>query len=320
MSNEDTQFEKESAEQVAVLSRQIIEQIVNAPSGELVKAGSASSNMIRRKIRENGFSRLVIPHRMVAKDDLNYESGTELPVVVGEMEPESPGAVSLTFNDTPDTAFYGLDKFTVYFSKISTREFTKNVDELHTYKNDVRGIITDNALKDMQTEEDARFIKLVDEIVGAYGGTGKSGLQQAHEINGDLVRDTYVEALSHLEDRDLNNGMFLMNRKTAKKFLKWDREEIGGDLAQDLFKEGLAALDKFVIMGVPHAATIKRNLIPDQVVYQFTEPDYLGRAYILQDVTMYVEKKKDILRFSAEEKLGLSIANVSSCNKVSFTV
>lgn len=317
--SEETQV-KESAEQVEALSRSIIESIVNAESGELKQASQASSTMIRRRIRENGFSRLVIPYRQVSDGDLNYERGTELPVIVGEMEPDSPGAVSLTFNDTPDTAFYGLEKFSVYFSKISTPEFTKNVDELRTYKTDVRGVITDNALKDIQTEEDARFIKLIDEIVGAYAGVGKSGKQQAHEITGDISRDTYVEILSHLEDRDLNNGMFLMNRKTAKKFLKFDRSEIGGDLAEKLLREGMAALEKFVIMGVPHAATIKRDLVPDQVVYQFAEPDYLGRAYILDDVKMYVEKKKDILRFCAQEKIGLTIANVSAVNKAKFAV
>jgi len=35
-----------------------------------------------------------------------------------------------------------------------------------------------------------------------------------------------------------------MNRKTAKQFLTFDRSEIGGDLAQDLLKEGLTALSE----------------------------------------------------------------------------
>jgi hypothetical protein len=58
---------------------------------------------------------------------------------------------------------------------------------------------------------------------------------------GGITRDTYKEVLSKLEDQNLNNGIILMNRRTAKEFLSWDRSEIGGDLAQDLFKQGLSA-------------------------------------------------------------------------------
>jgi hypothetical protein len=50
-----------------------------------------------------------------------------------------------------------------------------------------------------------------------------------------------------------------MNRRTAKEFLKFDRSEIGGDLAQDLFKQGLTALQEAMIFGVKHIFTIKRN-------------------------------------------------------------
>ena len=54
--------------------------------------------------------------------------------------------------------------------------------------------------------------------------------------------------LSILENQNLNNGVILMNRKTAKQFLTFDRSEIGGDLAQDLFKDGLTALQQAKIM------------------------------------------------------------------------
>ena len=301
-----------------VLSRQLLSAIQEAGEGHLKNASEASSQMIRRRIRENGFSRLILPYKNIGDADLNYLPDTELPVIVEEMEPDSPGAKSITFNDTADTQFYRADKFVVYFNKITTPEFTKNIDELRTYKQDLRGVITDNALKDIQTEEDSRFIKTVDRIIGAITGVGESGVQQNFEINGDITRDTYTETLTKLTRRDLNNGVFLMNRETAVKFLKWDRSEIGGDLAERMFNDGLGALEEAKIMGVRHIFTIKRDLVPDDVVYQFAEPGFLGRAYQLQEVTMYVEKRKDILRFCALEKIGVTIANVSAVNRTKF--
>jgi hypothetical protein len=297
-----------------VMSKKLLDAISRADDGLLKNASDAGTQMIRRRLRENGFSRLILPYKQVSDADLNYLPNTELPVIVEEMEPESPGAKAIPFNDTADTAFYRGDKFVVYFCKITTPEFTKNVDELRTYKNDLRQVITDNALKDIQTEEDGRFIKEVDRICAA----GDAGVTQDITINDIITRQSYTEALSYLEDRNLNNGVFLMNRHTAKDFLRLNRTEIGGDLAETLFKSGLTGLQSAEVFGVRHIFTLKRDLVPDGVVYQFAEPNFLGRAYVLQDVTMYVEKKKDILRFSAQEKIGITFANVAGLNKVTF--
>lgn len=302
-----------------VLSKKLLDSITAADDGLLKNASEASTQMIRRRLRENGFSRLIIPFKSVSNSDLNYLPDTELPVIVEEMEPDSPGAKAIPFNDTADTAFYRGDKFVVYFCKITTPEFVKNVDELRTYKNDLRQIITDNSLKDIHTEEDSRTIKEVDQIVGtANTADGAADVQQNFEIAGGITRANYKEVLNHLEDRELNNGLFLMNRHTIKEFLEWDHDEIGGELSERIFKEGASALNEAKIFGVRHAITMKRALVPDNVIYQFAEPNYLGRAYVLQDVTMYVKKEKDILRFVAHEKIGMTFANVSGCNKTTF--
>ena len=78
-------------------------------------------------------------------------------------------------------------------------------------------------------------------------------------------------------------------------------------------------MGKFVRFGVPHLATIKRLMVPDNVVYQFSEQEYLGKGYQLQEPTMFVEKKKDILRFCAQEKLGFTIGNVRAVARTLFT-
>ena len=301
-----------------VFNRGLLDALQNANEGLLKNASESSSRMVRRRIRENGFGRLILPFKPVADSDLNYLPDTELPVIIEEMEPESPGAKAISFNDTADTAFYRGDKFVVYFCKIVTPEFTKNIEELRTYKSDLRGVVTDNALKDMHTEEDSRFVKNLDRIVGAVAGVGDSGVCQNFEINSLIRRSNYGDIQNYLEDRNLNNGVYLMNRKTSKAFLKWGRDELGGDTAEKLALEGLSALTEAKIMGVRHIFTIKRDLVPDGVIYQFAEPGFLGKAYELMPITMFVEKKKDILSFSAMEKIGLTIANTAAVNRVKY--
>ena len=101
-----------------VFNKDLLEAIAGAEDGHLKKASAAASKMVRRRIRENGFSRLVLPYKQISDSDLNQLPDTELPVIIEEMEPESPGAKSIAFNDSADTEFYRGDKFVVFFSKI----------------------------------------------------------------------------------------------------------------------------------------------------------------------------------------------------------
>ncbi len=99
-----------------VLSKQLLQAIDEAPDGHLKRASNASSEMVRRRIRENGFQRLIIPFKQISDGDLTELPDTERPVVIEEMEPDSPGAKSISFNDSADTDFFRGDKFVVYFA------------------------------------------------------------------------------------------------------------------------------------------------------------------------------------------------------------
>jgi hypothetical protein len=319
---------------IDVLNREIIDAISDAEEGNIKSASTAGSNMIRRRIREDGFARNIITPKTITNDMLDRVPEHDRPVMIEDMEPDSKGAKSIPFGDSSDTEFYYGTKYLCVFNVITTPEFTKDINELRTYKMDLRRVITDNALRDIQTEEDTRFVEVIDTVCGASfaanGGAagsvttvnGQAGHSQSYtykkRTTGEIGRKDYVECLSSLENQNLNNGVFLMNRKTAKEFLKMDRSEAGGDLSQELFTSGLKALSEATVFGVRHLFTIKADLVPNDQVYHFAEPEFLGRFYTLQDPTMYVEKKKDILRFSARETISVTIANLSGVARSKF--
>lgn len=302
-----------------IFNPQFVNAIDQAADGHCKNASASTSKMIRRKLRENGFLRLVIDPVPITDADLDRALETDLPRMIEDMEPDSPGAVVLPFDDSPDTSPYRGDRFEIVFCKISTREYTKNRDQLRTYRMDLRQVITDNSLRDMHTCEDATFVKLSDRVVGPASGLGLSGVQQNFEIAGQITRQTYKDTKNHLEDLQLNNGVYVLNRHTANEFLGWNHDEEGGPIAAEVAQKGHKAWAKFERFGIPHIATIKRDLVPDNVVYQFTEPNFLGRFYVLEDITMFIERRKDIIRMSAQEKIGVAIANVKGICRTKFT-
>ena len=320
-----TQTENPQPEDIQSLNRKMVDQLAAADQGEVKSASAAGSQMIRRRIREEGFTRRIIPPATVTNDDLDRVVNHDRPVIIEDMEPLSKGAISMPFGDATDSQTYYGNKFVCVFNKISTPEWTKDINELRTYRMDLRQVITDNSLKDVQTNEDGGFIGGINSMVGAANGLGAGGVAQnfnvistASESVAMFGRGDYSKVLSVLENQNLNNGIILMNRKTAKTFLTFNRSEIGGDLAQSLFTDGLTALQEAKIFGVKHLFTIKRDLVPDGVVYLFAEPQFLGRFYTLQELTMFVEKKKDILRVSANETISITVANVLAAAKVNF--
>src|SRR4051812_28020172 len=172
-----------ATEKDPILSKDILDRIIDSPDGEIKNASAAGTQMIRRRIREDGFTRRIIPPQTVTNDDLDRVLEHDRPVIIEDMEPHSRGAKSIPFGDSADTQFYYGNKYACVFNPITTPEWTKDINELRTYRMDLRQVITDNSLKDMQTEEDGKFIAMVDTIVGSTSGVGSAGVQQNFNIS-----------------------------------------------------------------------------------------------------------------------------------------
>lgn len=313
-------FELDNLNDPKVFNKEFLDRIQNGGSDALEKAASATTKMLRTQLREEGFLRKIIPPQSISNEDLNRTLEHDRPIRIEDMENNIKGAASLPFNVSSDAQFFYGRRFPIEFWTIRTPKFTKSIYELGTYNMDLRQVVTENMLKDIQTEEDGQFINLCDKIVGPTAGNPSpiTNLTQNHNISGGITRDNYPEIKKYLEKARLNNGVFLMNRATAKEFEKWDHDEIGGELSQDIYRGGLASQGDSTILGVPHIFTLKDEMVPDNVVYLFTEPNFLGRFYTLQDVTMFVERKQDQICFEATECIGFSIANIFGVHKVKF--
>ncbi len=305
-------------ETVAEANSTIMAELEKGGDGINKYASSRGTTMIRRELKENGFCRRILPPEPIVNEDLDRVLDHDQPVMICDMESKSKGASTIPFGGAADTQFYYGDKYELVFYPITTPEWTKDINELRTYKQDLRQVTTNNSLNSIEVEEDSNFIGLCEEIVGASNGVGATGVQQNFAVNNTITRSSYRRILEPLEKQNLNNGIVLMNRITAKAFLDFDRSEIGGDMAQALFTQGLSALTESKVYGIPHIFTIKRNIIPDGQVWIFSEPNFTGRFGELEKTNLYIEKKKHILRFSAMELIGVTIANVASVAKFTF--
>lgn len=311
-----------SAQDLA-LSREFVDRICAAGEGALEKAAAATTEITRLRMREEAFSPNILPYDNIDNSMLDRAVNTEHPFMICEMEGAQFGSKTMNFNDTGDTAPFYANKYVIIFSGHTTPEWTKDLNLLRTYRSDVRSMIVDNALRDLGRMKDKAFMKLSREIVGPTPGRIAPGRKSTRQVQnvllpGRLDRDNLVSAKKYLKQRALPDGIWLCNFVTWSEFERWTRNEMGGDFAQTLIKDGTKAFGKAEFSGIPFIVTLMTDLVGNGEIWQYTAPNYLGRAGVLEQPRMYLRKDKNIIRFSCREMIGCTIANTAGVQRVEF--
>jgi len=302
-----------------------LQSLTEAQDGQIKLASTGATDYTRLILRESSVVPAVQPPQTITMERLvrpTSSAGGDVPeigMVECEREPGSPGSRTVPFSAGPVQNTYRGDVYYIKISTDETPELYKNVDQLGLYKMDLRQVVTDNLLKDLDNLVDYRYFQTIKDITGSdVNADGAGGYRQYREVLGGITRANYAETVRPLQDATLNNGVFVMGRQTAIDFLKWGRDEVGGDLAERLLQDGLNALDKFMLNGVPHVASIKKTLFPKGHVFHFAPPNFLGRYYEYQAPTVYVKKERDLIYVYAKRKYGYGIGNEAAVARTVF--
>ena len=312
---------------VSIINSQILESLINDDASTFEKKAQASAtNYTRMQIREDSFAFKILPPEKATDDMLRYDLSEDL-AIVWEKEPDSPAAKWVPLQTVPDGEYIKSSRYIIPFARVLTPDFRKDIDELRTTKQDIRKILTDNAIKDGLAEIDSKFISTVNSIVFDAEGPGLpnriSEKCQWMDFEDPLNRDTFAEATKMLPAANKEgkyvsrNYCCLMNEITARDLLKLDRNEVGGDKSQDFFLNGLTTA---TIMGIKCLFTIKSNLIPTGWVYFFAEPDWLGKCFYLTDWTMYVKKEAFFISMFSYWMGGFAFGNTAAMALARFNV
>lgn len=300
----------------AMLNQTIFDQL-NTPGMEKT-AIDAINDFTRTKMREDGFYRRIIPPLQISNDELDRQVDTDKPVKVVDKEPDSPAAIAIPFATLPTNIYIRGPRYRVMFDRIVTSRFTKDVDELRTWVMDIRQVLSDNAIKDMLAEEDSKFLSAVNSaLIGQDQTVPTSGVPQWSSISGGITRETLQDAFKIMPKTPfhLETHTVLINNVTIREVMKWGRDEMGGDFAQDLVKNGWSEQN---FMNARWIISIKRDLVPDDNIFMFADPKFIGKSYLLEDTTMYIKREAYMLEFFAYETTGGSIGHTGGLARATF--
>lgn len=305
-------------EESRMLSKVIYDKLGSRDSALIKQAEDIVNDFTRTKVREDGFYRRAMPPTPITNDELDRQVDTDKPVKIIDKEPDSPAAISIPFATLPTNLYIRGPRYRVMFDRIATPRFTKDVDELRTWHMDIRQILSDNAIKDMLAEEDGKFLRAVNTaLVGPGLTVPTSGTVQYEVISGGITRDTLCDSLKVMPNTpsNLEVHVVLVNNITIKEVMKFGHNEMGGTLSEDIIKNGWSRQE---FLGVKWIITIKKGLVPTNTMYQFADPKFIGKSFVLEDTTMYIRREAYMLEFFAYETMGGTIGHTSGLARIDF--
>ena len=293
----------------AEVSAAIRQEVLTAPEGSTCKFASESgTSYIRMRVYEEGFARKILPVQTISNDDLSQFVAGENLGVIGEVEPTQELSISVPFDVAAPTTYYWGGRTVVPLFDIKTPRLQHNIKRLATYQMDLRKIKMDLALKSITKQEDWELITLANQAVTASGNT--------FAFTGGISRNTVTEMSKIMGKNSLNNGIALTNDSTFRDFMKLGQNAWGGPGAEKMLREGPKALGEPVMAGMKWLSTFKADIVNDNDIWLFTEPDYLGRFLEYQAPTMYVKREEDRITMNANETIGMAIVNTAGVAKV----
>lgn len=286
-------------------------------AGQIKQAQDMVTDYTRIRIRESSVFEKVLPSVKISDDQLTPQLGTDKNVKLVNREPSSPGAVTIPLGTQPIQYYIRGDRYPVFFDRTATPKFTKDVSELRTYGMDIRQVITDNAVLDMDFEQDRKMFAAAQSIIGSEGSiVPETGIVQNRKIvdAAGISRNSLFELKKILPRTfaHLSAAVIVVNNVTIEDVAKFGRNEVGGDLSQEMFVNGFQQKQ---LLGVNWIVTNKTELVADNEFWIFASPEFLGKHFVLEDVTLFLDKKAYMLEWFCYAERGAAFGNMAGVAK-----
>lgn len=276
--------------------------------GRVKEAQDEGSAFIRTKVRQESYAREIINPITLQDDEIDRDENTDQPKKIVEKEPDSV-ATFVTFQGTGPRTWFRGPRYAVKFGKTESQRFTKNKWELMTYQNDIRKILSDNSVKDMADQEDTKFTTTIDDLaalnaaVQITAGTG---------FNSSAFR----KAFQAMVNRRQPIGKVLMTKELFYEAIDLPATSVGDDVASRHYDEGVEDEEK--LWGIPVVSTMKSDTLNPKKAYVFAPENFLGNFFLLQDATLFIEQRADIIQFWSYAAPGIGIGNTIAFQVIQF--
>lgn len=304
------------------------------------KLAEYGGTYVRDRLREEAFSRKIVPPQMVTRADCQRSVHHDTLVKIVDVEPKSR-AMAINFRGQPTARFISAPRAEVAFFTISSEKFEKTEQELLAYEMPITKVIEDNSVKDIQEIEDREFLIHIEAAVQALqaeanGGSvttlNKSAIALGSVVEfsvrkGELARAAaaddatvwpvqrpdFVNLFKMLDGRRLRAENVLITEPDWDDILQWTVEDFGDRVQSETTVDGY----KYnLLLGRAYTRTVKTDLLRPGNIYCFTKPDFFGKFYILNNTKFYIDKIANLITWQSWEDIAMAVINIAAVRKL----
>lgn len=320
--------------------RQLNEAFLNGLSnGSMEKTAGAGQDYIRDKLHEDRFCGKILPPQNITREECQRSVKHDTLVKIIDIEPNAR-AMPISFRGEPEAEWIDGDRFEIAFATVASPRYNKVEEELMAYEMPLTKIMDNLMVKAIGYIQDAQFLSHIESCVQglqleantsatAYNTSNVTGGSVVSEsvIKGELAlaeatdnfnvkavqRPDFVNLYNLLDDNELASSVILMTQGDYNDILKWTNEDMGDKITGETAIEGYKYT---TILGRKFIRTIKTSVLRRGNVYAFTDPDFLGKFYVLNNTKFWAKKEFNRIEMMAWETVGMGIGNIASVRKM----
>ena len=273
------------------------------------EAEERSQAYLKMRVYEDSFMARILPPKPISPSlcDRTLESPTLLRKII-DKEYTDVTATTMDFRGSGDYKFVETEQYAVDFHKIESEEYHITEGELRAKEQPVQSLIKHHTAREIQHTMDSTFINAVEAIIDA-AEVAAPGTQKI-TVDEDIILPNNITKLRNLLDgRDsypLTAATLLMTKAQFNNVDVWPQAGVDNGMGQEFWRDGYK-YDQIARLRV--VKTIKADLIPNNVVYVFTSPEYLGHHFTFNDDRFQIKTEWDDIAWKAWKTHGASIGN-----------
>lgn len=273
------------------------------------KTAQAGQAYVRSFLREHSFARKILPPESVTRADLQRSTRHDTLIKVVDFEHPSTAA-AVNFRSAGRERYLQGKRYAIPFFKVESDLFVKNEAELLAYEYPITKVIEENSIKDIMFVEDSVFMNVSN---GAVTTSGKKIVSADTAVN----RSNLNKLFKMIDVDKLQSMLVLMTNVDFDDWHVQPATDVGSPLASELTINGYK-YDS--IMRRKVVVTNKVDLLSPGHIFAYTDPQFLGNFFILNDVKFWIKKEADKVFWKTWQYVGLGIANLRSIAKIELSV
>lgn len=263
-----------------------ISKMLDQPGGFDKIASDILPRFIRQMRDYEAFGRKILPVEHVSSEELVIMDG--VPMMSYAKDQNASAAYYAMDSMSPRYQVEG-DDVKVGIVDIISDDHTIHVKRLKVQKYDYLERVRDLCAQAMSKSEDLRILELTEMMLQGDGtATAPEHIDQiVPSVSTSLQKNDMVALKKKLTRYDIPAGHYVMNPATLEDMFTWGFGREGSDIDQLTQRELLEQGVKYTLFGIP---IVTSRIIPENIVYLYADPEYVGRMPILQDLTVELSK------------------------------